>query len=288
MAVTAARSLPPQSGPPYELLPPPTLKNSTVQSSLSIRQVKNSSTKKFIFIMARYSKFVRSFHPNGTATRFVAELFVHDRDADEVVCLEPDVIRCQGSIAAAALKDSVCRQLGDSQCEVSIVHSHYSLDSDDEFKDACEEKYRETVFRPPKRIRRDAVYDVDTFFLGDTITIDSSNDFSSDSGSDSDAESEDGPRSSTPVSSSDGSTSPPTPFSSWIVALPGTLPVNVSQLSVSMTLSNSHFDSLVIDTSIDDSDDSTLPLIIFDCGTQSPLPPQACKERRQPPVFDLV
>ena len=238
--------------------------------------------------MARYSKFVRSFHPNGTATRFVAELFVHDRDADEVVCLEPDVIRCQGSIAAAALKDSVCRQLGDSQCEVSIVHSHYSLDSDDEFKDACEEKYRETVFRPPKRIRRDAVYDVDTFFLGDTITIDSSNDFSSDSGSDSDAESEDGPRSSTPVSSSDGSTSPPTPFSSWIVALPGTLPVNVSQLSVSMTLSNSHFDSLVIDTSIDDSDDSTLPLIIFDCGTQSPLPPQACKERRQPPVFDLV
>ena len=45
MAVTAARSLPPQSGPPYELLPPPTLKNSTVQSSLSIRQVKNSSTK---------------------------------------------------------------------------------------------------------------------------------------------------------------------------------------------------------------------------------------------------
>ena len=154
--------------------------------------------------MARYSKFVRSFHPNGTATRFVAELFVHDRDADEVVCLEPDVIRCQGSIAAAALKDSVCRQLGDSQCEVSIVHSHYSLDSDDEFKDACEEKYRETVFRPPKRIRRDAVYDVDTFFLGDTITIDSSNDFSSDSSSDSDAESEDGPRSSTPVSSSNG------------------------------------------------------------------------------------
>ena len=49
--------------------------------------------------------------------------------------------------------------------------------------------------------------------------------------------------------------------------------MNVTQLSVSMTLSNSHFNSLVIDTSIDDSDESTLPLVIFDCGTQSPLPP---------------
>ena len=107
------------------------------------------------------------------------------------------MIRCQGSIAAAALNDSVCRQLGDSQCEVSVVHSHYSLYSDDEFKDACKEKYRETVFRPPKRIRRDAVYDVDTVILGDTMTLDSSNDFSSDSSTDSDAESEDGPQSST-------------------------------------------------------------------------------------------
>ena len=69
------------------------------------------------------------------------------------------------------------------------------------------------------------MYDV---ILGDTITFDSSNDFSSDSSSDSDAENEDGPWSSTPVSSSDGSTSPPTLFSNWIVALPGALPVNVT------------------------------------------------------------
>ena len=232
-----------------------------------------------------YSQFIRSFYPNGTATRFVSERIVHDQDAEEVVCLEPDVIRRHGSIAAAALNDSVCHQLGDSNCNISIVHSHYSLDSEDEFADACDEKYRQTAFRPPKRLRRDPVYNVfpGNPFRDETFVIDNCT-------SDSDTESEYGPRSSTPIPSEDGSTSsPPVLYFDWNVALPdAALQDATHQLYVSMTLSNSHFDSFVIDTSICDSDESTLPLVILDCETRSSLPPQACKESRQPPVFELL